>query len=464
VAYAFVLVLAGAGRLFFLLDGHSLLSRAFSALWGGIKLVLLATLGSALASPFLAYWLVKRSAQTAQQTTGWKVSFLSPWLFSGVPVYRPEYFVGLSDRAPIYWYLAFFAILLILARLVALSAGPGPAARSEEGAAPSNIDIKSINSITLLFIITIIIYIIGYYIFDNRYQVWKFAAYAGLPLSFVPTALLAIFICRAKSSILKGLSLGLLVFLTLTIGIGVDCLKNLIMFPKKFYNIMSIKAYYEIIHDILSKRNNNTYIIINVQGREPSLRYANFFENSKKLKFIMLSGHYIFRTINLMPFILSKHMNYVIITDKKYDNLYNNGINKNISSILYVYDYEWINNHGYVEVTGINWADDWSINKDWVLLKILAPRELRGKDARLSVTLNGGVNASAKELKVRLTFAGQTVDEALLADRQSLTTLVKGSATENGLIIVGVLLEDGSKKEPGQGSVIFEKVELKQVN
>jgi hypothetical protein len=85
--------------------------RAWAAFSGGLKPILVTVLVSFIMSPFLTWHLYIRSYQTAFSVSGWKISFLSPWLLSGLPVYKPDFFLKMTDQVAIFWYLPFFALL-----------------------------------------------------------------------------------------------------------------------------------------------------------------------------------------------------------------------------------------------------------------------------------------------------------------------------------------------------------------
>jgi hypothetical protein len=240
-AFVFVLAVAAATRHFCQFNcGFSIFGLLKSGM-AGVKPVILATLGSALLTPFLGYWLFIRTYSAAVQSIGWKLSFINPFLLSGIPFFRREFFDGANQLPSVnWWYFLFFAIILGLTFLASKKALTEPA-----------IEIKNIYITVIIFMITIIMYIIGYYNFDNRYQVWKFIAYVGLPLSFVPTALLALVVIRGKSALFKTLFYGLLLCFIVFNGIKIDKLSGITELQFKFYDIMSSKTYQSAVRNII---------------------------------------------------------------------------------------------------------------------------------------------------------------------------------------------------------------------
>jgi hypothetical protein len=464
-ALVFVLALTAATRHFCLFNwGFSFLGLLKSCMVG-VKPVIQAALGCALLTPFLAYWLVVRSFETATQIGGWKISFINPFFFlSGLPFFRREYFDETNNQlAPNnWWYLLFFTILLWLIYLtrnkfLIISAF------DIKKTINKNIDLKKIYCITIVFIITIILYIISYYAFDNRYQVWKFLTYVGLPLSFVPTALLVLVITDGKNRLFKGLFYGLLICLVCIIGVKVDVLKDITSFKLKYYNIRSARTCLGTIRSIIKGTKPGTLLILNFDRPAEIFFFAEFFKTIKDRKFGVALWNPYFQLQEFLPIILSKDSKYLIISDKEYLTLF---FNKHVSyhfDKLIVYNKDWIDENGYIDIKGINKISEWQIINGRVLIKIVVPIELRGQEALLSVFLRDITdNKLINPTNVRLSVHGLNENAADTSDWRHLFVSIPSYLTEKGLIIASVLLTyDGSNNSTVEGDIALERVDLK---
>ncbi|MDR1577966.1 MAG: hypothetical protein LBT86_07055 [Deltaproteobacteria bacterium] len=485
-AYAFFLALAGVVVYYFRQGRQGREADAGKILaWAkrvgrslkGARPVLVATLFSFLLAPFMAWHLYARTLEVALRSSGWRISFVNPWLLSGLPIYRPQFFTQLTDQAPVYGYLLFFVILVGLGYLVNRSV------KNEDNESdPLNskqIDIKAIKSLISLLIISIVIYIFGYYIFDNRYHVWKFISYMGLPLAFVPMALLALLVVllsrRRQRALARGLVFGSVALLTLVLGVGLDNLKDLTKVPKVYYGSMSAKSFLSVLRKIIFTAEPGTHFMVNFTDLADTLFAAEFFKNNSKYKFSLMNRNLFFNANEFFPIILSKKSKYIIISDRNYDKLYNNSQGKREIRRLYVNDPAWVSAYGYVDIQGVDRARDWRVNKDWVLLKILVPEALRGENALLTVKIkNGSPNLAACRPKARLAIAAQGEkgiweDLTFNEDIGAIKTLVQGSITGEGLIIASVLLAGdfkGSEDSPSSPdcAYYFQGVELGRDN
>jgi hypothetical protein len=444
-AYVFFLALACSIVNYFGLEASkSWLRRIKLAVLGGIKPVFIATSLCFLVAPVMGCYLINRSVETAQQLSGWKLSFISPWLISGFPIYRPEYFLDKTDQPHFYWYLLFLTLIGALTYM----ANKPLEARSDRTTS-GNISIKKINSATIIFVISIIIYIFSYYLFDNRYQVWKFISFMGLPLSFVFIGLLVLAIKRITKALIRRLLVSLLVVWILAFGIGLENFQNLTKIPKKYYDLTSARPLLNIIRNIIINSGYKTHFILNFRRLEEIFLATEFFKLNSKYKFTLIYGNQIAKSKDVLSLILRNSTNYIFISDQNCDNVYNNCAIAERGKIL-VNDMNWIDDHGIAQFYGLDRYRNWFLYKNWLKIKILVPKALRGKRAILSVNLkeydkNPG---HCRVTQARLAIGSKGEYEPVHGDVLKLMTEVNETVTTNGLIIASVVLDLLSSSTP----------------
>jgi hypothetical protein len=471
-AYAFFIALAIMVRHFCLSENQAWLKRGLDSILAGVRLITLSGLAAALMSPFLAWHLWLRTVQSAHQAWGWKIALISPWLMSGLPVYRPQYFTTLDSQPSIAWLGLFITVVLAFGLWAnqlstqSLSTQLAQLRSSQTGKSLSTgIDVRLINSVIVIFLISIIMYIIGYYVFDNRYQVWKFISYVGLPLSFVPLALLVLVIKQLTGPKVRVLTLSGLLILSITFGFGIENLKNLTKIPRQYYNIMSASSFLNAIKNIVSTSDPKTHFIFNFKNPADIFFITELFKNNKINKLSLLNKSLYFMNSDVWQIILNNDSKYLLISDVEYDILYNNSRGQSEVGSLYVNDKSWVTDHGFVDIRGLDRERNWLMVQDWILLRILVPKSLAGQDLRLSVSLRGSVdNSAACEPLARLGFPGQS-GSAALGNFQQVEILVEKALTERGLITAAVHLEEGQRSELSeQCRYFFDKVDLSLVN
>ncbi|MDR0548856.1 MAG: hypothetical protein LBI10_05530 [Deltaproteobacteria bacterium] len=466
IAYVFFLVLAGGIRRFCLWDqGHNLVRRIGATLWGGLKPVALTTGLCFILTPFMAFWLIRRSFETATQTEGWQISFLSPWLLSGLPIYRVEYFTVLSSAAPVYWYFIFFLGLFILGflanRLGFKYQDESDSKREGQDVKSSDQNVKSIKALILIFSAAIVLYFFGYYFFDNRYQVWKFISYVGLPLAFIYPALIIFVAFKFTNYFIRYVPLVFLAAFSLFWGIGFDNLKDLTEFPEKFYKVMSARTYLAALRDIITRARPGTYFQLNLMRVDDAFFGAEFFKFNSKHKFSYTYGNLHFSPTNVWPYLLTKDSLFTIISDRNYQGLFNGELSERVYNGLFVFDRTWLNEHGYAKIYGILVNEDWAFIKNYVLIKILAPKNLWGQKANLNVALKvEAKNTALKLSSVSLSFNGQSLNLPLIDGQVKLSSEV--AIPENGFLMTGLVVDKDLQKD-FEATIFMERVELKPI-
>jgi hypothetical protein len=199
-----------------------------------------------------------------------------------------------------------------------------------------------------------------------------------------------------------------------------------------------------------------------MRRQENVFYFAEYFKTIKDRKFGVNPGSRYFRSTNIIPIILSKNIEYIIVSNNEYSKLYNSSNNNYHYNKLIVYDKYWIEKNGYIDVTGVNSSNQWAIVDGWVLIKIVVPGYLIGQEALMSVNLRGVTDDDhISPSKVRLTVYGQNENAADTRDWRHLSVSIPSYLTEKGLIIASVLLTSGSDNSTGEGDIALERVDLK---
>jgi hypothetical protein len=154
----------------------------------------LAALAACVLSPQTAAWTAGRLVSAASQVSGERPGFLSPALFSGIPVLGPGFPGGLAGGSAAGWAAALAGFL----GLWAVGRGAlAPGGRS------------GLDAMCALAVLSCFGYLGAYSAKGDSYQLWKLAAMTALPLSFLPAALACHAAKRAAGSPAAALALPL---------------------------------------------------------------------------------------------------------------------------------------------------------------------------------------------------------------------------------------------------------------
>ncbi len=116
---------------------------------------------------------------------------------------------------------------------------------------------KEIYILALIFSSSVLLYILAYLIQGPQYQVWKFFSYIVFPISFIPVAIVSIFIISSYSMVIQRLLLILLIiFLSLTAY----------MRKKNDYDIPHFFNNLQIVQKQLSQDKKTKYLVFNMEN------------------------------------------------------------------------------------------------------------------------------------------------------------------------------------------------------
>ncbi|MDR1085470.1 MAG: hypothetical protein LBP22_11620 [Deltaproteobacteria bacterium] len=465
-AFAAFLSLAAGAVHFFTAPQNSFFKRAFESAVSGLKPVFLSLALSVALVPFLSWRVCVRTLESARQAVGWKISFLSPWLLSGLPVYRPEYFTSLAETADYgFSYVLFLAALLGMCLAIGKLSARNSSGISDEvpSCCPDKLNTGLIYSISVIFIISILVYIVSFFVFDNKYQVWKFISYTGLPLSFVPAALIVCLAGFVKKKIIRYSVIGSIAVIAVCVGFGLENLKNLTKMPKTYYGIMSADSFLGTLVRIIVNEDPETNFIFNFSEPADMLLAGEIFKGSKISKFSVMNDSLYFKSNDVFPVINSNNSKYIFITDRDYRTLYNNSPGVREGKNIYVAAKDWVEEHGFADILGIDRERRWLIKDNWAAARILLPEGLRGKEVRVTVTLQErDKNPKSCQPRAYLGIHGPAFARSG-PDYPEIYGTAGPELTKDGFLKASVTLEDNSD-DLIRCVYLLEKIEVKEAS
>jgi hypothetical protein len=352
-----------------------------SAIWSSASLFFGLTALSFLLAPVAAIMLIIRTIEVAQKIVGWIVPFLNPWTISGLPIYEPSFFThfqGPTNLQVIYW-LIFLAIVIFLSvyvsrkELVRDNSGKWPNLVFSFGSRQFSNGYQTIWPAVTTYFVSVIVYLAAFKIIGNQYQVWKFAAYTALPLSFVPLALLVktlIFQWQEK----KRYRVFCVILLSLIlVGSKLSIFFPLTQFPKKmFLGVISADSYLDTFYKIIQKSPKDTIFFLYFdENRMLDFLAVEFLkkQNIYRVKFLKYNPVFIFN-IDYTSLLLNKG-DKIILSLYNFNSLFNNEINLESSGKIYILDNIWLKNHGFISYFGFNNLTTWEATQGFFKAKVI---------------------------------------------------------------------------------------------
>jgi hypothetical protein len=325
--------------------------------------------------PQLTYQAIKRMIQAATQIGMKPEGLIDPFIFSGASFVNESLYLSNSVATPLS-YLFFLLPIIFLAIIIFFN--------KDQNVIPATVNIN-LKCITILFIICITLYLISFNIFGDTYQVFKFAGYSVLPISFIPIVLVFLslrFILNQKKSIFN---------ITSIISIVLIFLVPIIQITRPYYPEIRHNKFFSplpLIYELSNKLTDDkdkSRIIFDFTNEGKNLTAAILTENfNGKIDF--LQGVYFLPSLS--DFLSAFDENAVIYTDKLYTDLYGgDAVIDNERFFLNRYDYSDLLRIGAVSYDGI-YPFTHDVTKDTVKLKILVPFSLRSNSIELNISFS----------------------------------------------------------------------------
>jgi heme/copper-type cytochrome/quinol oxidase subunit 2 len=349
--------------------------------------VLAVTALCALFMPGLAYHLFQRSLEVATQRLGWSLPLISPWLFSGLPLYiSPNQFMvnSQSQETTFYAYILFIGIILAIFFIyywVKIKAN-----NINQNNTGKNKFYKIIYSIFLLYILSIFVYILFTVKFGNIYRVWKFSSYIILPLSFIPTALIISLTYKYITKIfLKTLFNLLSIFMFVCIFFIVKT-QPIIGLSEHYFSYYSSNSILESLYSINKYYNNYNYAF---DYNDISLYFLSALILSKtnnKLTFLY-NPYYYYSNSSIYNDLL---IDTILISNFKYNGIINSSKKPLTYKLgpLFVYDLQTIKLNGYVAANFRNLTSSWDLTSYITKYSFIVPNTMLGHDLLFSINMS----------------------------------------------------------------------------
>jgi hypothetical protein len=391
VCFVAILGLARGYLRIFALDGIKPMRRLERGVMATAAAFLGLTAASAALYPWLGSRLFAHTVGVAQQTTGWNLPFLGPRFLSGLPVFpRTDFrFMESASEAP---HLVSLAIVAALALLLArrsrlLRSVGGPASGGQD--APGG----RMLALTATFVFVSMMYVGARLVKGDFYQLWKFASYVVLPLSFVPTSL--------AIALLSGLGRGLGRALVAVGGLSLlACLAVSVSpparVPGKVFGVQSARPYFRTLRLIFDSTPAETEYIFYLRDGSAKFFAAEFMKYQKSNKFNLINSNNIFSDLDKYNNFIKNKRNFLLISDVDFGNIFMGQRGRIMLGNLYTNEPIWLSNNGYNNYYGIQLGGGWRISWGWFTVEASLPQDLRGRPVSLAIRLSQPDDAPAR--------------------------------------------------------------------
>jgi hypothetical protein len=470
--FAFVGMLAVFSALtgFFIFQYSPTKSRLRQGIIWGILPMAILTLVSSILEPVIAIHLFNRTFEVAVQKEGWLIPFLDPWLLSGLPIFKLSYFTqqaGLqTDLKPLAFVL-FIIIILFTIFIIYI--------KRKIKIYPINdkINIASMLSISIFFAFTLFLYLISYLTIGNKYQIWKFASFICLPISFIPFSLFIYIIIIFWYSKKRLFSIVMISSMFIYFIISSYSMGQFIGFNKRLYEVDIHEGINNLFEYIYSNTPNDTLLALYLKDYVSPLIFAEIYKNhgGRKVNFLVPLQYYFYTTNLHQLFIDNEKLS--IVSDRKFTQLFNSERGEESPGEIFLYDKDYLRQTGFISTFGIDIHKNWEITP-LKIFKIIVdlPLNMYNKNVKLKVSLkmvddlteNVFIDTKCFE-KVKLTLIDNL--ETTYSEEGSLeiVTAISSEVTEKGYFsVMGRVLDSNSSstKEGCSATYILDRVELEE--
>jgi hypothetical protein len=447
ILYLIILTFSVALSNFIELKNKPLLARTTNSLWKGIRPTLTITALAAIVAPGVFYHLLIRNTEIMDQTTGWALPFFSPWFFSGLPIHIIDSLIPSTNSAislnSAISYLPLFVLMIALS-LITLKTSPQPATINDGSQSNTLGYKKTIIVLTIIYIGSLTGYLVLTFFFGNHgYKIWKFAAYTALPLSFAPSALAlkALIGLWPKIRYLPTLTiLAAVVFL----GVKFWGMPPLEAIPAKYFNILSASDFIKILVSIRDNIPKKSIVVIHFKHYSENLIAYIIFgnQNSYLVRFTSATDH-----VYGNSYFFNINKNLIIISDIKYDKIFNGNVGSPTWGILSLYDYDRLKTQGYAAIKSGGFNFWWQINYLPLHVSFLIPAEKIGHELvyRISLTPRGTLPRGCHKARLGLISDSGQINW-VERDYQDLSITVPAEMTIGG--VLKTILEVGPFPKP----------------
>jgi hypothetical protein len=402
--------------------------RFYKSLYFSLSIFVIILSLCAILMPGITIHAFERGFEAGHQQEGWSLPLINPLLFSGFPVYIIDQFIGNPppQENSLFGYNIFIFVISIIFSIYlvkfksfiffnnnstlninSLSSNNSNISKSSSS---NNKDKSFIFLLLSIYISSLLIYIIAYIHLGNLYKVWKFSAYTVLPLSFIPSSIIVLFIVKYlnKSFICK-ITFIFSFFILIFQFLYNNQIRDL---QAKYFNFypsyLLISSLYEA-----NKKYPNSNLIVNFYNSSYIFFPALIFSKSNhkltylQSTFYIMSVHYFFDKLSYSDILISdvdfKKNNLIINSTISPDKI---GFNSPI-----IYDYDTIQELGIVAIKSNNFIFPWVITNYPVHFQFIVPSRLVGKENIFSIILsqNQDLNPDCSQIEFGLVQEDQQI-------------------------------------------------------
>jgi hypothetical protein len=240
-------------------------------------------------------------------------------------------------------------------------------------------------ALTATFVFVSMMYVGARLIKGDFYQLWKFASYVVLPLSFVPTALALALLSslgRAFGRVLVAVgALSLLACLAVSVSPPARV-------PGKVFGVQSARPYFRTLRLIFDNTPLETEYIFYLRDESIKFFAADFVKYQKNGKFYLINYNYIFKELKNYANFIKNKSNILLISDIEFDEIFMSQKGRILSGNLYTVDPLWLNYHGYNNYYGVELGENWRVTRGWFTVEAKLPQDLRGQPVSLAIRLS----------------------------------------------------------------------------
>jgi hypothetical protein len=437
IILACFVALFGALIFFFQRQNQPFFSRLTYSAILGFWPVALVTIVSSLLAPGIFVHLSQRFLQVAAQTAGWGLPFFSPWHFSGLPYYSPKAFQPVIS--PVFWrdLLAYIPLIILTSIFLFLILKKNKIKKPDL----SNLNNKPISragvitALSITYLIALGTFLTLSLYFGTYYKIWKFAAYAVLPLSFVPTALF--FKSLEDWRPRRPLTLISLTVLIAFISFKFISMPPFVEIPNKYFMMISGSTFINGEQVIQSKLPDSSSIFIDFDFYD-ELFVSSFIFNSNKFNKMHYLAPFIFTNNYILDFNIIDY-NIFIVSDTKYNNLIKGAPNASDSGLIFTYDYNTIFNQGMVFFTNGITPYDWEISSYPIHASFLIPKAKIGQELKLSIDL-AAPDTPICRTKARLGVVHKDIIVWEDKEIDQVSTTVPAELTDRGVVYAHLIV------------------------
>jgi hypothetical protein len=240
-------------------------------------------------------------------------------------------------------------------------------------------------ALTATFVFVSMMYVGARLVKGDFYQLWKFASYVVLPLSFVPTSLAITLLSSLGRAFGRALvavgALSLLACLAVSVSPPARV-------PGKVFGVQSARPYFRTLRLIFDSTPAETEYIFYLRDESTKFFAAEFIKYQKNNKFNLINFNYIFNDLNKYNNFIKNKKNFLFISDIEFNDIFMSQKGRILPGSIYTVDPLWLTYHGYNNYYGVELGKDWRINRDWFTVEAKLPQDLQGQPVSLAIRLS----------------------------------------------------------------------------